>query len=87
MLVSIEMIAEKVGDSNLTDVLVECEESFGSKSNGDVCPKNYDVELARKDRECEITLKFAKALWNVLKQYKIKNEVRFYLIFCLFSLF
>lgn len=77
-----EMTAEKVDDSNLTDILVECEEATRSKSNGSVCLKN-DIELARKDRECEITLKFAKALWTVLKQYKIKLEMAENEICCL----
>lgn len=71
------MIAEKLDDANLTDVVVESEESLHSQLNGGECLKKDDIGLAKRDREHKIMLNFSKALWNVLKQYKVKLEVGF----------
>jgi hypothetical protein len=37
--------------------------------------KKDDGGLAKRDRENEVMLNFAKALWNVLNKYKMKLEV------------
>jgi kinesin family protein 18/19 len=40
--------------------------------------KSDFVDLAEKERNHQIMQNFAKALWNVLKQYKQKLEVLIY---------
>lgn len=70
-------------DGNLTEIVVESEESLSCKVKDGLHIKEDPIELAMRDRQHQIMVKFAKALWDVLKQYKKKLEV--YLVVMPFS--
>ena len=62
-------------NGSLTEILVESEEPVSCKVTEGIYIKQDRIELTKREREYQIMVNFAKALWDVLKQYKQKLEV------------
>ncbi|KAL3505414.1 hypothetical protein ACH5RR_035255 [Cinchona calisaya] len=76
-------IKEKDVNGNLTEILVESEACVGCEANEGIYIKGGPIQLEKRNREHHIMVNFAKALWNVLKQYKEKLEMAENEICCL----
>ncbi|XP_027093052.1 kinesin-like protein KIN-6 isoform X1 [Coffea arabica] len=76
---------EETKDENgsLTEVLVESEEPVSCKVTEGIYIKQDRIELTKREREYQIMVNFAKALWDVLKQYKQNLEMAENEICCL----
>lgn len=68
---------EEIDDASLTEIEV-VDDGFVSKevSGKSLSEKDCVIHNNDKDRKYQILQGFSKALWNVLKHYKEKLEVR-----------
>ncbi|XP_038982265.1 kinesin-like protein KIN-6 isoform X2 [Phoenix dactylifera] len=69
-----EVNSQKLQESEIPQVLNISPKSRGGVHVGVQCNEEVHVELQKIKRNEEVMRNFAKALWNVLKQYKQKLE-------------
>lgn len=73
----VEVYSEKLQEIEVQHILNMSSESIRKLHIDEKLNKEFQVELARMKRNDEVMMKFSKALWSVLKQYKNKLEVKF----------